>query len=275
MSKNYLYNKTVVITGASGGIGFAISKILIEKYNCKVIGIARNKDKIEKSIQTLKVNKDNFSYHLFDVSKRQNWLDFYDFLIKNNISIDILINNAGFMLPFSKFEKYSDNQIQEIIDTNFIANVISIKTLLPLLKQSKNPAIINICSSAGLCSVVGQSMYSATKSAMRSFTECLSQEYKKQIFVCGVYPGFIKTDILNRQKVEQKETNLIHKVMMPLDKASKKMVKKIAKRKKRIVLGFDGKFMSLFYRLFPNFTLSLITKVLKLSKLQLFDDVFN
>ena len=182
MNKNYLYNKTVVITGASGGLGFAIAKILIEKYNCRIIGIARNKDKIEKSIQTLTI-KDKFSYQLFDVSKQQNWVDFYDFLIKNDISIDILINNAGFMLPFSKFEKYTEEQIQDIVNTNFMANIFSIKTLLPLLKKSKTPAIINVCSSAGLCSVVGQSMYSATKSAMRSFTEALTQEYKKQIFV--------------------------------------------------------------------------------------------
>ena len=65
MKKNYLFNKTVVITGASGGLGFAIAKILIEKYNCKIIGIARNEEKMLNSIQTLGEKKCNFSYHLF------------------------------------------------------------------------------------------------------------------------------------------------------------------------------------------------------------------
>lgn len=275
LKKSYLNNKTILITGASGGLGFAMAKLLIEKFNCKVIGIARNEQKMLNSIAQLNDKKDNFSYKIFDVSNRENWLAFYDYLIENNIGIDILINNAGFMLPFSKFEKYSQNEIDEIINTNFIANIISIKTLLPILKKSSSPAIINICSSAGLCAVVGQSMYSATKSAMRSFTEALSQEYKREIFISGVYPGFIKTDIMNRQKVDTKNNKLINKMMMPLDKASKKIVKKISKKKKRIVLGLDGKLMNFFYKFFPNMTLSAITKVLKSSKMELFDEVFK
>ena len=276
MKKNYLFNKTVVITGASGGIGFSIAKLLIEKYDCKVIGIARNEKKILNSISTLKDDKkQNFSYRLFDVSKKENWCDFANYLQENNISIDILINNAGFMLPFTKFEKCLDTEIQEIVDTNFYSNVYSIKTLMPLLRKSTTPSIINVCSSAGLCAVVGQSMYSATKSAMRSFTECLTQEYKKEFYIAGVYPGFIKTDIMNRLDVDQRSQKLINSFMMPLEKASKKIVRKISKKKKRIVLGLDGGFMNISYRLFPNLTLSIITKVLKSSKMHIFDDVFN
>ena len=62
---------------------------------------------------------------------------------------------------------------------------------------------------------------------------------------------------------------------MPVEKASKKIVKRIAKRKKRIVLGFDGCSMNIFGRLFPKFTPSLIRTVLKSSKLELFEDVFD
>lgn len=276
MRKNYLYNKTVVITGASGGIGFSIAKLLIEKYNCKVIGIARNEKKILNSISTLTEDKkQNFTYQLFDVSKKQNWTNFANYLQENNISIDVLINNAGFMLPFTKFEKCLDNDIQEIVDTNFLSNVYSIKALMPLLRNSTTPSIINVCSSAGLCAVVGQSMYSATKSAMRSFTESLTQEYKNEFYIAGVYPGFIKTDIMNRLDVDTKSQKLMNSFMMPLEKASKKIVKKISKKKKRIVLGLDGGFMNISYRLFPNLTLSIITKVLKSSKMHIFDDVFN
>ena len=80
MKKNYLYQKTVVISGASGGLGFSIAKSLIEKYDCKIIGIARNEKKILNSIESLGCKKDNFSYKLFDVSKRENWTEFYDYL---------------------------------------------------------------------------------------------------------------------------------------------------------------------------------------------------
>ena len=275
MKKNYLFNKTVLITGASGGLGFAISKILIEKYNCKIIGIARNEQKMLKSIQTLGNRKSNFSYFLFDVAKRENWQDFYQKLQSNNIKIDILINNAGFMLPFEKFEYATDQEIDEIVQTNFMANVYSIKTLLPLIKQSSSPAIVNVCSSAGLLAVVGQSMYSATKHAMHGLTESLIQEYKGKIYVGGIYPGFIKTDILNRQNLDEKSKNLVNKFMMPLSKASKKIVKAIKKKKKKYVLGFDGRFMGCFGRIFPKTTISIITKVLKSSKLEMFNNTFD
>lgn len=275
MKKSWLNGKTVVISGASGGLGFSISKMLIEKYGCNIIGIARSEQKLLKNIETLGPLKDKFTYHLFDVSKKENWVNFANYLQSNNVKIDVLINNAGFMLPFSKFENYSDNEVDEIINTNFIACVNSVKLLLPLLKQSSTPAIINVSSAAGLCAVVGQSMYCATKFAVKGFTETLQQDYRKQIYVGGVYPGFIRTDILSRQKTDTKNNKLINFVMKPLDKATKKIVKRIHRKKKRTVMGFDGCFMSFFGRMFPKFTPSVITSVLKSSHLDLFNDVFN
>ncbi len=275
MKKSWLNNKTIVISGASGGLGFSIAKLLIEKYNCKVIGIARNEKKILNSIESLGDKKANFTYKLFDVSVKQNWIDFASYLVENNVNIDLLINNAGFMLPFAKFEKYSEKEIDDIIQTNFVSVVNSTKILLPLLKKSSTPGIVNISSAAGLSAVVGQSMYCATKFAVRGLTETMQQEYKKQVYIGGVYPGFIKTDILNRQSISDKENRLVNMLMKPLDKATKKVVKRIAKRKKRTVMGFDGHSMSIFGRLFPRFTANLTTKVLKASKLELFKEVFE
>ncbi len=275
MKKCWLKNKTVVISGASGGLGFELAKRLILQYDCNIIGIARNEKKLLNALEALGEKKEKFTYKLFDVSKKENWVSFYQYLTENNIKIDVLINNAGFMLPFSKFENYSENEINEIIETNFISNVISIKTLLPLLKTSETPAIINISSAAGLCAVVGQSMYCATKFAVKGFTETLQQEYKDKIYVGGIYPGFIRTDILNRQNEKAKNNKLINKMMMPVEKAGKKIIKAIKKKKRRLVIGIDGKPMSFFGRIMPKATPSIISFVLKASKLDLFDDVFN
>ena len=275
MRKYNLFDKVVVISGASGGIGFELAKTLITKYNCKVIGIGRNKQKLENAKQSLGELKDNFNFEIFDVSVKDNWKNFSKKLQDENIKIDMLVNNAGFMLPFAKFEKYSENEIEEIINTNFIAHVNAIKILMPLIKQSSSPAIVNVCSAAGLSAVVGQSLYCATKFALRGLTETLRQEYKKEMLICGVYPGFVRTDILNRVDQKDKNNGIINKLMMPVEKAVKKIIRGIKKRKKAIVFGFDGKSMSIFGRLFPNLTPNIITKVLKASHLQLFDQVFD
>ncbi|MCQ2387245.1 MAG: SDR family NAD(P)-dependent oxidoreductase [Clostridia bacterium] len=275
MKKSWLSNKTILISGASGGLGFSIAKRLIEKYDCNIIGIARNEEKIKKSIELLGEKKNRFSYYIFDVSIKENWEKLSIKLKDEGKNIDILLNNAGFMLPFSKFEKYSVDEIEEIIKTDFDAYVYSSKYLLTILKQSKTPAIINVSSAAGMCPVVGESMYCAVKYAVRGFTETLNLEYGKKFYIAGIYPGFIKTNILNRMSVKDKENKLIQKLMMPLNKASKKIVNSIAKRKRRIVLGFDGKLMTFFYRLFPRLTPKIIRSVLKKSKLELFNNVFN
>lgn len=274
MKKCWLNNKIVVITGASGGLGFSISKLLIEKFNCKIIGICRNEEKVKKSIETL-TKKENFTYKIFDVSVLENWQNFYKFLEENSIVPDVLINNAGFMLPFTKIENVSIEEIEEIIKTNLTAYIYSTKILLPLIKKSSTPAIVNIASSAGLNAVIGQSMYCATKFAVKGFTETLIQDYKKQIYIGGVYPGFIKTDILNRQAIKDKESNLINKIMMPLDKATNKIVKSIKRKKKKTIMGIDGWFLGSFGRLFPNFTANTVRFVLKKSKLEMFDGVFK
>lgn len=274
MAKCWLKNKNVIISGASGGLGFSIAKTLIEKYDCNVIGIARNEAKMKKNIETLGDKKSKFSYYLFDVGEKQNWIDFADDLVKKGVKPDVLINNAGFMLPFKKFEKISDEEIEEIVKVNFLSNLYSVKTLMPLIKQSDTPAIVNVSSSAGLVAVVGESMYCATKFAVKGFTETLMQEYKN-IYIAGVYPGFIRTDILNRMDDSVKSNKLIDKVMMPLNKATRIIVRRIRHRKKRIVLGKDGKPMSFFSRTMPVATPSIITAVLKASKLNIFDDVFD
>ncbi|MBO5714028.1 MAG: hypothetical protein J6R83_01215, partial [Clostridia bacterium] len=99
------------------------------------------------------------------------------------------------------------------------------------------------------------------------------QDYKGKIYIAGVYPGFVKTDILNRMSINDKENSLIQKLMLPVEKASKNIVRGMQKGKTRMVMGFDGRSMSLFGRLFPKFTPSLVRKVLKVSKLDIFDDI--
>lgn len=273
MKKNWLNGKTVIISGASGGIGFNVAKLLIEKFDCKIIGIARNEEKLLKAKNSLGSKKDNFTYKIFDVSVKENWQNFALYLNANHIQPDILINNAGFMLPFLKFQNYTDSDIEEIINTNLMSAIYSTKILLPILEKSPTPCIINVASAAGLCPVIGESMYCATKYALKGFTETLYQEYKKKIYVAGIYPGFVKTDILHRMSINDKENKLIKKFMLPVEKASKKIVKGMSKRKPRMIMGLDGRFMSLFGRLFPRMAPNLVSSILKVSRLDIFEDI--
>ena len=94
MKNNRLNNKTVIITGASSGIGRGIAVKLIKEYNCTVLGIARNKEKMESLSAELGSDAEKFLYTLFDVSDKENWKNYHTYLTENGIRPDILINNA-------------------------------------------------------------------------------------------------------------------------------------------------------------------------------------
>lgn len=271
MKKYDFTNKTAVITGASSGIGYNLTKLLIEKYNVKVIGIARNEERLKNLQNENEKTKSNFTYKPFDVSILENWQNFYNYLNESDIQPDILINCAGILPKFKKFEDTSIDDLLSVININFLAQVYSTKILLPLIKRSKNPLIINVSSSASLCTFGGISMYSASKSALKSFTESLICEEK--IKVVSVMPGVTKTNIFSMQSKDEKALNIVDKIAKSPEKVANKIIKKVRRNKKRIIIGFDAKLMNFFYKLFPNLTPKIITKFLKNSKYKIFEDM--
>ena len=105
MNKCWFDYKTVVLSGASSGIGKGIAERLIKDHGCKVIGIARNEQRLQNFKAELGNKSDNFTYYTFDVSQEEKWHELADTLKKENIKPDILINNAGILPKFDKFMK--------------------------------------------------------------------------------------------------------------------------------------------------------------------------
>ena len=276
MSKNWIDNKTVIITGASAGIGKGVTEMLIKKHNCKVIGIARSKEKTEKFVEELGEYAKNFSYRLFDVSSKENWEEFAEYLKENNIQPDVLINNAGILPKFNKTQNYSIEDIEKVMDINFYSAVYSINALLPMILKSESPAIINVASSAALMALAGTSTYSASKGALKSFTESLREDLRGKCYVTVICPGFTKTDIFrNQDSNTAKGEKMINAISTNCDKMVNMIVKGIERKKELMIFGFDAQFMKIFGRLTPVQGGRLFSAVMKMSKLPLFDAVFK
>ena len=276
MSKTkWLDNKTVIITGASSGIGKTLAYKLITKHNCHVIGVGRSEQKMLDFISELKDKSGNFEYELFDVGLEDNWVKFAKSL--QDRKIDILINNAGILPSFAKFEKQLDDEnlcknIRSVMDINFMSVVYSCAYILPIIEKSDNPALINVSSSAGLCALPGISIYSASKGAVKNFTE--SVMFEKNYYVGLICPGFTKTNIFRNQK-HTTDSKLINLISTDVDKMVNKIYRGILKKKKRIVCGLDARFMDFIYRTFRTSGIGLCTKILKSAKIELFEDVFD
>lgn len=277
MSNCWLSGKTCIVTGASGGMGAGIAATLIKKHGCKVIGVARSEPKMLKFIEELgPTYAEQFSYKLFDVSKRENWDDFAEELKENGIKVDVLVNNAGILPKFKRFDRYDMDEIEKAININFYSCVYSIKALLPMLLESNDGGIINIDSSAALMSLAGTTMYSASKAALKGFTEALREEFRGKLYVGLVCPGFTKTDIFRDQKNDGgKGQKVMDMISTDCDLMVKMIMFGIERKQALQIHGMDAHAMSVFGKLLPVNGSRLFSAIMKAADIDLFSEVFK
>lgn len=273
----WLNGKTVVVTGASGGMGAGIAATLIKKHGCNVVGVARSETKMLKFIEELgPTYAKQFSYKLFDVSVRENWENFAKELEEEGIYPSVLINNAGILPKFKRFDRYSYEEIDRAMNINFYSCVYGVKTFLPVLLKQDDPAIINIDSSAALMTLAGTSMYSASKAALKGFTEALRVEFKGKCYVGLVCPGFTKTDILRDQKNEGgKGEKVMDMISTDCDRMVKMIMFGIEHKRPLMIHGMDAHSMSVFNRLLPVKGSELFSYIMKVADIDLFSEVFK
>ena len=264
-----LNNKTVVITGASSGIGKEMAERLIKNYNCRVYAIARR----EEILEEIKTNLgENFIPIPFDVSIEENWISFSENLQKLNVCVDVLINCAGILPKFESVEKTNSSSVKKVMETNFFSQIYATYALLPLIKKSKDGAIISVASASALCPFAGISSYCASKASSERFFECFSSE-NKEIYVATIMPGFVKTNIMKNQHASEKDVKAFLIFCADLNKTVSKIFKQIRRKKKRIIIGKDAHLINFMFKLFPNSAPKIITFVLKKSGLGIFSEI--
>lgn len=274
MSKLDFKGKLFVVSGASSGLGRILTEKLVSD-GCKVIGIGRNEAKFVDFKTTLGDKSDMLETEIFDVSDEIGWKNLAAKLAARGAALNGLINCAGVFPPFRKAVDFTVSDIESVMKTNFLSAVYAVKNLLPFLEKSGFPAIVNVSSAAALASIVGTSGYSASKSALKAYTEILAEELRGKAYVGLVMPGFARTDIMRSQNTSFDEDKLVKKMSMPADRMAGKIFRGIRKKKRRMIFGFDAKILNFFYRLMPKTTTRLVAVVLKKSKMKLFDDVFR
>ena len=276
MNKCWYDYKTVIITGASSGMGKGLAERLIRDHGCTVIGVARTESKLQAFKEELGNLSHKFTYYPFDVSIKENWDSFALKLKEDNIQPDILINNAGILPKFSRFSKITLDDVNHTMQINFFSSLYAIDALLPTLLESQTPGIVNIASSAALCSLAGTSIYSASKGALKSFTDALREEHRKDCYVGLVCPGFTKTDIFrNQEQASDGAMKALNMVSTDCDKMVSLIEKGIWKKRADMVFGLDAHAMSIGNKLLGTACSRAASKVLEISKLSIFRDVFE
>lgn len=257
---SYFSNKVVAITGGSDGIGKALVEAFIA-LGAKVATCGRNHDKLYK----LRMEYAGKWLHTVacDISKEEDCKKFIDSTIDIFGGIDILINNAGISMR-ALVEDTDTDVIRRVMDVNFFGAVYCTRFALPSLIQRKG-TVVGVSSIAGYRGLPGRSGYSASKFALQGWLEALRTEMiGKGVNVMWVCPGFTASNIrnaaLNASGESQGESTMDESKMMPAEECAKYIIEAIEKRKRTLILTFNGKQTVFMNKFFPGLTDKLVHK---------------
>jgi short-subunit dehydrogenase len=195
MSKFHLKGSSVLITGASAGIGREFARQLAGCAGLLVL-VARRRERLEGLRDELTKCDPNLKVHVrvTDLSDDRSVMELCDWLERERFSIDLLINNAGLgdMGPFATSEL---QRVKEMLAVNITALTLLTRLLLPGMIVRRRGAILNVSSSAGFLPIAGFAVYAATKAYVTSFSEAIRAELRGTgVTVTSLCPGPVRTE---------------------------------------------------------------------------------
>ena len=266
-----LKNKVAAITGAGSGIGrmlalgLAAESCHLAISDVNAAGLKETEKLIGKGVKV--------STHIVDVSRQDQVIRFAKEAVERHGGIDIIINNAGVALG-DFLETVPIEDFEWLMGINFWGVVYGTMAFLPYLRKRPEGHIVNISSINGIVSNPNNGPYSASKYAVRGYTETLIQEMKgTSIGVSCVHPGGIKTNIAKNTKVNKTYYSISSKQAAELydkevfrttaEQAARVIINGIKRNQQRVMIGYDAKILDLFMRLFPQTSVNITAIVAK------------
>jgi short-subunit dehydrogenase len=258
-------NKVFAVTGGGNGIGRHVVLQLLQK-GAKVVALDISEKGLQETQELAKQNEQNLLCHKINIASREEVEALPELINQKFGQIDGVLNVAGIVQPFIKVNDLSYEQIERVMNVNFYGSLYMIKAFLPILLANKDTSVIvNVSSMGGFLPVPGQSVYGASKAALKLLTEGLYAECQgTNVRVCGVFPGAVATNILQNSNVTMESNGETKaRTMVTAEDAAKQILDGIEKEKFRVMIGKDSKIMDFLYRLNPKRAVGMITKQMK------------
>lgn len=221
-----LSNKNILITGASSGIGYQLTKDLT-KEGANLALLARRKDILDNLAKELKSSNTKIITTQCDVTSKESVRTAFDFVKKEFGNIDIVILNSGTSHRMS-IEEFNGDSINDVFNVNTIGLINCLNEIIPDFIKRKSGWIVGISSLAESRGFPRSAAYSASKVAVSAFLESIRVELKKyNVKVMTVKPGFVKTPMTDKNEFKMP-------FLMNVEKASEIILNGI-KKEKRII----------------------------------------
>ncbi|MFM6967879.1 MAG: SDR family NAD(P)-dependent oxidoreductase [Microbacteriaceae bacterium] len=258
--------KVIVVTGAGSGMGREITLELVRR-GAKVAAVDFRKETLDETVALATAIGGTVSPHTLDVSDLAKVAALPTQIEEALGAVDGLINNAGIIQPFVHVSELEWKDVEHVMAVNFFGPVALVKAFLPGLKKRSDAHILNVSSMGAYAPVPGQTVYGASKAAIKLFTEGLRSELlETKVGVTVVFPGAIATNIaansgMANMTAESADASKFKQTPAPA--AAKAMVDAIESNNPRITIGSDATMMDRLSRLNPVMAANIIYKQMK------------
>jgi short-subunit dehydrogenase len=261
---------TAVVTGAASGIGEALAARLADRGSHLVL-VDRDEDRLGDVVDRARAAHPGLSVaaHVADLSDDGQTAALAATLATEHPETTLLVNNAGVALG-GRFDQVTLEEFDWVMAVNFRSVVRLTHALLPALKAHPGAHLVNVSSVFGIFAPAGQAAYSASKFAVRGFSEAVRHELAEDgVGVTVVHPGGIKTRIaesartgsgVSVEEYEQGRKQFAKLLTMPPEKAADLIVEAIERRRPRLLIGWSAKVPDVLVRLMPGSYWKLIAR---------------
>jgi short-subunit dehydrogenase len=249
-------DKVIAVTGGGNGLGRELVLNMLSR-GANVAAIDLSEAALAETMEMAGDKQGSLTTHVANITDKSLVESLPRQIIDKHGTIDGLINNAGIIQPFVKLNELGYDAIERVMNVNFFGTLYMTKAFLPHLLQRPEAHITNVSSMGGFLPVPGQTIYGASKAAVKLMTEGLHSELQNtHVGVTIVFPGAMKTNIAQHSGIdvselssgrEQKE----YKTTEP-DKAAQMIIDGMEKNRYRILVGSDASMMDFLYRLSPK-----------------------
>jgi len=262
----HVKDKTIVVTGGGSGMGRELVLELLHR-GARVATLDINEEALLETARLAPDHKERISTHVINITDRQAIENLVDEVKQIHGSVDGIINNAGVIQPFIDVNDLGYDKIEQVMNINFYGTLYMVKSFLPELLKRPEGHILNVSSMGGFLPVPGQSIYGASKAAVKLMTEGLNSELKDtNVGVTVAFPGAIKTNIMENSKVVREmktDTSDREYKLTSASDAATIMVDAIEANQYRVMVGNDAKMMDRLYRLMPKKAAEIIADKMK------------
>ena len=258
--------RTLVVVGGGNGIGRQVVLELLRR-GARVAAVDLRRDSLDETVRLAGAG-DRLATYRADITDRETVEALPDQVVEAFGQVDGLVNVAGIIQPFLRLNDLEIDTIRRVIDVNLHGTIHTVKAFLPRLLERPVAHVANVSSMGGFLPVPGQTIYGASKAAVKLMTEGLYAELlDTDVGVSVVFPGAVRTEITTNSGVDapggagaDQEPRF---AMTEADAAARMIVDGIEANRLHVYVGRDSRLMNLLNRLTPKRSTQLIQRQMR------------